>query len=145
MLDALLALALACALVGVRALEAHGLQRAGWLGYALAVLASLLLAGRRRWPLAVFAGTLAFALISITFASPTGAISVPVVISIYTLAQVNSKRSAVLLSTRPKRYRRSSRRAKTHCASCAVFSGSCAKPTSLSHASPRRGSASSSA
>ncbi|MGD1058226.1 MAG: sensor histidine kinase [Solirubrobacteraceae bacterium] len=98
MLDALLALALAGALVGVRALEAHGLQRAGWLGYVLAVLASLLLAGRRRWPLAVFAGTLTLALISITFASPTGAISIPVVISIYTLALVNSKRSAALLS-----------------------------------------------
>jgi signal transduction histidine kinase len=98
MVDALLALALAATLVGVRALEAHGLQRAGWLGYALTVMAALLLGGRRRWPLAVFAGTFALALISITFASPTGAISIPVVIAIYTLAQVESKRRAVLLS-----------------------------------------------
>jgi signal transduction histidine kinase len=98
MLDTLGAAALAVALVGVRALEAHGLQRAGWLGYALAALAALLLAGRRRWPLAVFAGTLALALVAIALASPTGAISVPVVIAIYTLAQVEPKRRAVLLS-----------------------------------------------
>ncbi len=99
MVDASLALALAGALVGVRAIEAHGLQRAGWLGYALAVVAALLLTGRRQWPLAVFAGTLALALISVTLASPTGAISIPVVISIYTLAQVEAKRSAVLLAS----------------------------------------------
>jgi signal transduction histidine kinase len=96
--DGLLAVALAATLVAVRALEAHGLQRAGWLGYALAVVSALLLAGRRRWPLAVFVGTLTLALISITFASPTGAISIPVVIAIYTLAQVDSKRHAALLS-----------------------------------------------
>jgi hypothetical protein len=98
MLDALLAVALAGALIGVRALEAHGLQRAGWVGYALAVVAALLLAGRRRWPMVVFAGTLALALAAIALASPTGAISVPVVIAIYTLAQVESKRRTVLLS-----------------------------------------------
>ena len=36
--DALLAGGLALLLVGARAFEAHGLQRAGWLGYTLSVL-----------------------------------------------------------------------------------------------------------
>jgi signal transduction histidine kinase len=97
-LDAALALALAAALVGVRAAEAHGLQRAAWLGYALGVVAALLLAGRRRWPLAVFAGTLAIALLAIALASPSGAISLPVVIAIYTLAQLEQRRRAALLA-----------------------------------------------
>jgi signal transduction histidine kinase len=96
--DTALALALALALVGVRAAEAHGLQRAAWLGYALSVLAALLLAGRRRWPLTVFAGTLAIALLAIALASPSGAISLPVVIAIYTLAQLQQRRHAALLA-----------------------------------------------
>jgi signal transduction histidine kinase len=97
-IDALLAVALAAVLVGVRALEAHGLQRAGWPGYALSVLAASLLAGRRRWPLAVFSGTLALAVIAIALASPTGAISLPVVIAVYTLAQVDGRRRSALLA-----------------------------------------------
>ncbi len=97
-LDALLGVALAVALVGVRALEAHGLARAGWLGYALGALAALSLAGRRRWPLRVFALTLVVALVAIAVAAPTGAISLPVVIAVYTLAQVQGRRRAVLLA-----------------------------------------------
>jgi signal transduction histidine kinase len=96
--DASLAVALAAVLVGVRAVEAHGLQRAAWLGYALSVLAAAMVAGRRRWPFAVFAATLAIALLAIAFASPSGAISLPVVIAIYTLAQVEQRRRAVLLA-----------------------------------------------
>jgi signal transduction histidine kinase len=96
--DALLAAALAAALVVVRALEAHGLRHAGWLGYLLAALAALLLAGRRRWPLTVFAGTLALVVIAIAVASPTGAISLTVVIAVYTLAQVEGRRLSVLLA-----------------------------------------------
>jgi signal transduction histidine kinase len=96
--DASLALALAAVLVGVRAVEAHGLQRASWLGYALSVLAAAIVAGRRRWPLAVFVFTLAIALLAIALASPSGAISLPVLIAIYTLAQVEQRRRAVLLA-----------------------------------------------
>lgn len=97
-LDALVAAVLAVLLVAVRGLEAHGLQRASWLGYALSVLAALTLAERRRWPLGVFAGTLAIAVVAIAAASPTGAISLPVVVAVYTLAQVDGRRSSVLLA-----------------------------------------------
>ncbi len=96
--DALLAGGLALLLVGVRAFEAHGLQRAGWLGYTLSVLAALSLAWRRRWPLATFAATLVTALAAIALASPTGAISVTVVLAVYTLAQVEARRRAALLA-----------------------------------------------
>lgn len=94
--DALLAGASAVVLVCARALEAHGLLRAGWLGYALSAVAALILVGRRRWPLAVFAGTLVVAIAAIASASPTGAISLPVVIAVYTLAQVEERRRAAL-------------------------------------------------
>ncbi len=96
--DALLAAALAVALVAVRGLEAHGLQRAGWLGYVLSVLAASMLAGRRRWPLPVFVGTLALSVIAIAVASPTGAISLTVVIAVYTVAQVEGRRLSVSLA-----------------------------------------------
>ena len=97
-MDALLAVALVAVLVGVRAVEGHGLDRAGWLGYALSVVAASMAAGRRRWPLAVFWGTLAIALLVIVLAAPSGAISLPVVIAIYTLAQVEQRRRAALLA-----------------------------------------------
>jgi hypothetical protein len=90
--DVLMAAGLVAVLVGVRGLEADGLQRAGWLGYVLSVLAALMVAGRRRWPLAVFAATLLLAVIAIALAPPTGAISLPVVIAVYTLAQVEGRR-----------------------------------------------------
>ncbi len=93
-----MAVALAAVLVGVRAVEAHGLHRAAWLGYALSVVAASMVVGRRRRPLAVFAGTLAIALLAIALAAPSGAISLPVVIAIYTLAQVEQRRRAVLLA-----------------------------------------------
>jgi signal transduction histidine kinase len=96
--DALLAAALAVLLVIARTIEAHGLHRGTWLGYLLIVAAASLIAGRRRWPLAVFAGTLALALLAIALASPSGAISLPVVIAVYTLAQVQERRRAVLLA-----------------------------------------------
>ncbi len=96
--DVLTAAGLAVVLVGARGLEAGGLQGAGWLGYVLSVLAALMVAGRRRWPLAVFAATLLLAVIAITVAAPTGAISLPVVIAVYTLAQVEGRRRAVLLA-----------------------------------------------
>ena len=96
--DALLAGVLAVALVAVRGFEAHGLQRAGWLGYDLAVLAASMLVGRRRWPLPVFVGTLSVSVIAIAVASPTGAISVAVVIAVYTLAQVRGRRLSLLLA-----------------------------------------------
>jgi signal transduction histidine kinase len=96
--DVLPAVALAVALVSVRAVEAHGLQRAGWLGYLLTVLAALILAVRRRWPLAAFAGTLSLAMLAIAIASPTGAISLTVVIAVYTLAQVEGRLRSVLLT-----------------------------------------------
>ena len=97
-IDWLLAALLAVVLVGVRALEAHGLQHAGWLGYVLSVLGATLLAGRHRWPLAVFAGTLAVAVLAIAVASPTGAISLTVMIALYTLAQIQTRRRDVLLA-----------------------------------------------
>jgi signal transduction histidine kinase len=96
--DALAAVALATALVVARGVEAHGVQRAGWLGYPLDVSAALLLTARRRWPLAVFAGTLALAVTAIAAAPPTGAISLPVVIAIYALGQVEGRRRSVLLA-----------------------------------------------
>ncbi|MGO9321276.1 MAG: sensor histidine kinase [Solirubrobacteraceae bacterium] len=97
-IDAALAAALAVLLVVVRAIEAHGLHPSAWLGYLITVVAALTLAGRRRWPLAVFAGTLALALLAIAAASPSGAISLPVVVAVYTLAQVQERRRAVLLA-----------------------------------------------
>jgi len=89
---------LAVALVAVRGLEAHGLQRAGWLGYVLSVAAASMLAGRRRWPLPVFVGTLVSSVVAIAVASPTGAISLTVVIAVYTSAQVEGRRLSVLLA-----------------------------------------------
>jgi signal transduction histidine kinase len=97
-LDALLAGVLAVTLVAIRAFEAHGLQRAGWLGYVLTILAASMLIGRRRWPLSVFVGTLVLSLIAIAVASPTGAISVTVVFAVYTLAQVRGRPLSVLLA-----------------------------------------------
>src|SRR5580692_455992 len=64
------AVALAVALVGARMFEAGGLHRSAWAGYVLPVMAALAVAGRRRWPLAVFAGTLALAVSAIAVASP---------------------------------------------------------------------------
>jgi signal transduction histidine kinase len=96
--DALLALALAVALVGVRAIETDGSHRAAGVGYALTILAALSLALRRRRPLAVFAATLTIALLSIAVASPTGAISLTVVIAIYTLAQLDRRPRALGLA-----------------------------------------------
>jgi signal transduction histidine kinase len=96
--DALLALALALVLVAVRALEAHGLGRADWPGDVLTVLAASMLAGRRRWPLTVFAGTLALSVVAIVAAPPTGAIALTVVIAVYTLAQVEGRRVSILLA-----------------------------------------------
>jgi len=94
--DALLAGALAAALGGARALEVHGIHASGWLGYLPGALAALALAGRRRWPLAVFATTLAAALIAIALLPPTGATSLAVVIAVYTLATLRGWRPAVL-------------------------------------------------
>ncbi len=89
---------LAVVLVCVRIFEAHGLHQAAWLGYVLSVLAAMMLAGRRRMPLVVFAATLTIALVVIAVAGPTGAISFPVVIAVYTLAQAEDRRIAVLLA-----------------------------------------------
>jgi signal transduction histidine kinase len=97
--DPLLAVVLAGALVGVRALETSGSHHPAWLGYTLTVLAALVLAFRRRWPLPVFTATLAIALLAIALAPPTGAISLAVVIAIYTLAQLDERRRRVALVT----------------------------------------------
>ena len=96
--DALLAVGLAIVLVAVRGFEAHGQLRDGWLGYVLSVIAALMLVGRRRWPLAVFAGTLLFSLVAIAAASPTGAVALTVVIAVYTLAQVEERGLSLLLA-----------------------------------------------
>jgi signal transduction histidine kinase len=99
--DAVLAAALAVVLLGVRVLEAHGrhdLDRAAWLCYALSVLAALAVIGRRRWPLTVFGMTLTLAMIAVTVVPPAGAISLPVVIAVYTLAQLDARRRALLLA-----------------------------------------------
>jgi len=96
--DLVLAVVLAALLVGVRALEGDGLHRTAWLGYLLTVLAALLVAGRHRWPLSAFAGTLALAVLVIGLASPSGAISLPVVIVVFTLAQIEGRRRAVVLA-----------------------------------------------
>jgi signal transduction histidine kinase len=96
--DVLLAVALAATLVGARALEAHSLHHAGWPGYVLTVVAALSAAGRRRWPLAVFAVTLASSVVAIALASPTGAISLTVMVAVYTVAQTQERRRAVLLA-----------------------------------------------
>jgi signal transduction histidine kinase len=99
--DALLAVAVGAVLLGVLVLEAHGrhdLDRALWLGYALSVLAAAALLGRRRWPLAVFGVTLTLTVIAIAVVPPAGAISLPVVIAVYTLAQLDERRRALLLA-----------------------------------------------
>jgi signal transduction histidine kinase len=96
--DVLLAVALAVVLVGVRVFEAQGERHAVWFGYLLTVMAALVVAGRRRWPLTMFAVVLALSVIAIAFASPTGAISLTVVILVYTLAQVEGRGRAVLLA-----------------------------------------------
>jgi signal transduction histidine kinase len=96
--DILLAIGLAALLVCARVIEARGLQAGAWPGYLLAVVAALSVAGKRRWPVAVFAVTLAFALLAIALTPPSGAISLPVVIAVYTLAQVEARRRAVLLA-----------------------------------------------
>jgi signal transduction histidine kinase len=97
-IDVLLAVALAAVLVGVRAFEAHGLHRGAWVGYLLSIVAGLAVALRRRWPLAVFAGTLTLSVIVIGLAAPSGAISLPVVLALYTLAQCQERRPAALLA-----------------------------------------------
>lgn len=96
--DALLAAVLAATLVSVRGLETDGSPDRAWLGYGLTVLAALAVAFRRRWPLAVLAWTLATAVLAIAVASPTGAISLPVVIAIYTLARLGERRRALMLA-----------------------------------------------
>jgi signal transduction histidine kinase len=99
--DSLLAGVLAVALIGARVLETHGrhdLDRAAWFGYALCLLAALALIGRRRRPLAVWGVTLAAAAIAIAVVPPAGAISLPVVIAVYTLAQLDARRRALLLA-----------------------------------------------
>ena len=96
--NALLAVVLAGALVGARALETHGSSQDAPVGYAFTVFAALLVAFRRRWPLAVFTATLCVAVLAIAVASPTGAISLPVVVAIYTLAQTSQRRPALLLA-----------------------------------------------
>ncbi len=97
-IDAGFAVALAIVLVAARTVEAHGLHGSDWLGYVLSVAAALIVAGRRRWPLAVFAATLALAMLAIALAAPSGAISLPVVICVFTLAQVHERRQAALLA-----------------------------------------------
>ena len=99
--NAVSAAVLAFMLVGVRVLEAHGrhdLDRAAWLCYALSVLAVVAVIGRRRWPLAVLGVTLTLAVIAITIVPPAGAISLPVVIAVYTLAQFDRRGRALLLA-----------------------------------------------
>lgn len=97
-LDLLLGAALAPGLIAVRTLEAGGVRSHAWLGYALALGASACVVARRQRPLAVFAGTLAIALLAILIAPPTGAISLPVVIAVYTLAQHGDRRRALALA-----------------------------------------------
>lgn len=95
--DVPLAVVLALVLVGIRWFEAHRVH-GGWAGYALTAVAALMVCARRRWPLAVFACTLTLAVLAIALASPTGAISLTVVISVYTLAQQEGRRRAVWLA-----------------------------------------------
>ena len=99
--DALLAAVLGVLLFGVLILETHGrrdLGRAALLGYALSILAAVALLRRRRWPLAVFGVTLTLAVIAIAAVPPAGAISLPVVIAIYTLARLDGRRRALLVA-----------------------------------------------
>jgi signal transduction histidine kinase len=64
----------------------------------LTIVAALSVAGRRRWPLAVFTVTLASSVVAIALASPTGAISLTVMVAVYTVAQTQQRRRAVLLA-----------------------------------------------
>jgi signal transduction histidine kinase len=91
------AVLLAAVLVCVRALES-GLDHRAALGYALTALAGSCIPARRRWPLATFALALALALAVIVAAPPTGAISLPVVIAVYTLAQTVERGRALALA-----------------------------------------------
>jgi signal transduction histidine kinase len=100
-IDALLGGVLAVALIAGRVVETnarHDLDRAALLGYALCVLAALALTGRRRWPLAVFGVTLTVAVVAITLVPPAGAVSLPVMVAVYTLAQLDGRRRALLLA-----------------------------------------------
>jgi signal transduction histidine kinase len=100
-IDALLSGVLAVALIAGRVLEANGhhdFDRAALLGYVLCVLAALALAGRRRWPLVVFGVTLTVAVVAITLVPPAGAVSLPVMVAVYTLAQLDGRRRALLLA-----------------------------------------------
>jgi signal transduction histidine kinase len=97
-MDVALATSMAVALVAIRVIEAHGLVGSSWAGYLPSVLAALALVGRRHRPLEVFVCTLALALLAIAFVPPSGAISLPVVVAVYTLAQVEPRPRAVLLA-----------------------------------------------
>jgi signal transduction histidine kinase len=100
-LDGLLALAVAATLVAVRAAEAQGLRdphHVAWLGYLLAVVAAGLLAARRRWPFVVFSLTLAIAVVAIDIDYASGAVSLPALIAVYTLAELPDRRRSLALA-----------------------------------------------
>jgi signal transduction histidine kinase len=99
--DALLAVVLAVVLVAARAVEARGhsdTHHIAWLGYALAVVAGLLVAGRRRWPFAVFALTLSVAVVATGVDYASGLIALPVLVAVYTVARLPDWRRSMIVA-----------------------------------------------
>ncbi|MGD0980420.1 MAG: histidine kinase [Solirubrobacteraceae bacterium] len=98
--DLLFAVVVAVALVAIRAVEIHSrhLHDARLDGVAIAVVSALTLAVRRRWPIAVWALTLAAVPAVIALDPATGALSAPVLVSVYTAATLLDRRRAIVLA-----------------------------------------------
>jgi signal transduction histidine kinase len=98
--DLLFAVALAVALVAVRAFEIHyrHLHDPRIDAVALAAAAALALAFRHRWPLAVWGATLAVVPAVIALDPASGAVSVPVLVSVYTVATLDGRRRALAVA-----------------------------------------------
>jgi signal transduction histidine kinase len=95
-----LGVGLGAVLIAVLAVELGrgDLGGAAWLAYGLSAIAALAVICRRRRPMVVFALTLSVALIAIALVPPAGAVSLPVVIAVYTLAQHERRWRALTLA-----------------------------------------------
>ena len=98
--DLVLALAVAAAVGGVRAVEISDrhLHDASFAGLGLALASALVLSVRRRWPLTVALLTLAAVPAVIALDSASGAVSLPLLVAVYTCATVERGRHSVALA-----------------------------------------------
>jgi signal transduction histidine kinase len=74
------------------------LAHAGSLGLAIAIASALTLILRRRWPLLVAALTLGAVPVVIALDRASGAISLPAIVAVYTVATLEPRRRAVLVA-----------------------------------------------